>query len=90
MKSRLLTFILLALAALTAFSCKKDEEKTETKPYLYGVNFDLPSFSRPGQTYTVTPYGVYTEDGKVLDKITYKWKVNTDDFVETDSFSFTV
>ena len=90
MKSRLLTYTLLALAAFASFSCKKDDETTETKPYLYGLNFDLPSFSRPGATYTVSPYGVYTEDGKNLEKITYKWKFNTDDFVEIDTFTFTV
>ena len=90
MKKSLLTYTLLALAAVAFFSCKKDDETTETKPYLYGVNFDMPTFARPGDSFTLTPYGVYTEDGKDLEKITYKWKVNSDDYVELDVFPLTV
>lgn len=89
MKRRLLTYTLLSLAALALFSCKKDDETTETKPYLYGVNFNLPTFARPGDVFNLVPFGVYTEDGKDLQAITYKWKINSGDYVEQDSFTFT-
>ena len=90
MRTRLLTYILLPLAVLTAFSCKKKDETTETKPYLYGVNFDLPTFARPGDTFTLSAYGVYTEDGKDLDKIVYKWRIDTDAYEEMDTFTLTL
>ena len=89
MKSRLLAYTLVSLAAIVLSSCKKEEETTASKPYLYGVDFDLPSFARPGDALNLEPYGVYTEDGKEIAKITYKWKVDSDDFVETDTFTFT-
>ena len=90
MKRSFLTYTLLALAAVVSFSCKKDDDTTETKPYLYGTNFDLSTFARPGDSFTLTPYGVYTEDGKELATITYKWKLGSDDWVETKTFTFTV
>ena len=89
MRTRLFTYIVLSLAVVTALSCKKDDETTETKPYLYGVDFDLPTFARPGDTFTLTAYGVYTEDGNDLEKIVYKWKVDTDAYEEMDSFTVT-
>ena len=62
MKKRLLLYTTLVLAVFSAFSCKKDEEETVVKPYLYGLEFDLATFARPGQTFTLKPYGVfYTE-----------------------------
>lgn len=87
MTRRLLPYIGLLLAAVTLFSCKKKEETTETKPYLYGVKFDLVNFARPGDTFTLEPYGVYTTEGDGVDKPTYKWKVNTGDFQEADEFT---
>jgi len=90
MKRHLLIYTALGLAVLASFSCKKKEETTETKPYLYGINFDLPTFARPGDSFTLNPYGVYTEDGKELADITYKWKVNTGDYQEMDSFTLKV
>ena len=87
MKTRLFTYIALSLAVLTALSCKKNDDTTTTKPYLYGVNFDLPTFARPGDIFELTPYGVYTEDGKELEKYVYKWKVDSDDYQEMDSFT---
>ena len=90
MKTRLFTYIVLGLAALISLSCKKDDDSTETKPYLYGINFDLKTFARPGETLTLTPYGVYTEDGKELDKIVYKWKLNTGEYQEMDTFTLTL
>ena len=89
MKRRLLTYTLLSLAALALFSCKKDDKKTETKPYLYGVNFNLPTFASPGDPLKLVPYGVYTKDGKELKAITYKWKINSNADVEQESFTFT-
>ena len=47
MKKRFLLYTTLLLAVFTAFSCKKDEEETEIKPSLYGVEFDIPTFARP-------------------------------------------
>ena len=89
MKRRLLTYTLLTLASLAFFSCKKDDDDTTTKPYLYGINFDLPTFARPGDVINLEPYGVYTEDGKELETITYKWKVNSDEYVEAEGYVFT-
>jgi uncharacterized protein (TIGR02145 family) len=87
MKTRLFTYIALSLAVLTALSCKKNDDTTTTKPYLYGVNFDLPTFARPGDIFELTPYGVYTEDGKELEKYVYKWKVDSDSYQEMDTFT---
>ena len=81
MRNRGLLHIALALAVFAAFSCKKDEEKTETKPSLYGVDFQLPTFARPGDSFLLKPSGISTGDGKALpEKIEYKWKVNTDEY----------
>ena len=83
MTNRGLLYITLALAVSAAVSCKKDEETTETKPSLYGVDFQLPTFARPGDTFKLTPSGLYTGDGKELpEKIEYKWKVNTGDYTD--------
>ena len=66
MKKRLLLYTTLALAVFSAISCKKDEEETVVKPYLYGLEFDLATFARPGQTFTLKPYGVfYTEESEL-------------------------
>ena len=71
MKKRLLLYTTLALAVFSAISCKKDEEETVVKPYLYGLEFDLATFARPGQTFTLKPYGVfYTEDEPGVEKFT--------------------
>ena len=95
MKKHFLLYTTLILAAFAAASCKKDDDTTEVKPYLYGLNFDLATFARPDETFTLTPYGVYTGDGKDIEKITYKWKwkLNDGDYSEaeeSDSFTFTV
>ena len=92
MRIRGLLHISLALAVLAAVSCKKDEEETQSKPSLYGVDFRLPTFARPGDTFVLKAGGVYTSDGKDLpEKIDYKWKVNTGDYSEpTDTYTFTV
>lgn len=90
MKRGLLIYTAAALAVLAAVSCKKDDDTTETKPYLYGVTFDLPTFARPGDILTLTAYGVYTGDGGDLDDITYKWRVNSEAFQEMDIFTLIV
>ena len=92
MTKRLLLYTALALAVFSAFSCKK-EETTETKPYLYGLDFDLATFARAGQTITVKPYGVYyTETNPGVEKFCYKWRINSDAYEEqpTDDFTFTL
>jgi len=87
MKRRLLIYTAAALAVLASFSCKKEEDETETKPYLYGVDFDLPTFAREGESFTLTAYGVYTEDGEdVPASVVYKWKVNTEAYQQFDVF----
>ena len=91
MKKRLLLYTTLFLAALSAFSCKKDEEETVVKPYLYGLNFDLATFARPGESFVLKPYGVYyTESDPGVEKYTYRWKVNSGEFQETEDFTLKV
>ena len=87
MTRRLLPYIGLLLAASLLFSCKKKEETTTTKPYLYGVDFDLPTFARPGDTFILKPYGVYTTEGDGVENPTYKWRVGTGEFQTTETFT---
>ena len=91
MKKRLLLYTTLVLAVFSAFSCKKDEEETVVKPYLYGLDFDLATFARPGDTFVLNPYGVfYTETEPGVEKYTYKWRVNTDEYQEMETFTLKV
>ena len=91
MKKRLLLYTTLVLAVFSAFSCKKDEEETVVKPYLYGLEFDLATFARPGQTFTLKPYGVfYTESNPGVEKYTYRWRVNSDEYQEAETFTLKV
>ena len=90
MKNRFLLYTTLVLAVLSAFSCKKDDETTETKPYLYGLSFDLPTFARPGTTFVLKPYGVYYTEGDGVTKYTYKWKIGSDDYQEMETFTITL
>ena len=93
MKNRFLLYTTLFLAVFSAFSCKKDDETTATKPYLYGLDFDLATFGRVGDSFTLKPYGVYyTETDPGVEKYTYKWKINDGEYEEqpTDNFTFTV
>ena len=87
MKNRFLLYTTLVLALAAAVSCKKDDETTETKPYLYGLEFDLPTFARPGQSFELVPYGVYYTEGDGVENYTYKWKVGTDEYQEMDTFT---
>lgn len=89
MKTRLLTHTFLLLSLLALFACKKKEESTTVKPYLDGINFDLPTFACPGDVISLKPYGVFAGDGKPLGEVIYKWKVNSDEFVEQESFTLT-
>ena len=90
MKRRFLLYTTLFLAVFAAFSCKKDDEETEIKPYLYGVDFDLPTFARPGDVFVLEPYGVYYTEGPGVEKYTYKWKVNTDEYQEMETFTLKI
>ena len=91
MKKHYLLYTTLVLVAFAAASCKKDDNKTVNKPSLYGVTFDLATFARPGDSFTLTPYGVFTGDGKEIKKIDYKWKVNSGDYSEPmDSYTLKV
>ena len=87
MKNRFLLYTTLALAVLSAFSCKK-EEQTTTKPYLYGLDFDLPTFARPGDPFSLNPYGVYYTEGDGVKEYVYKWKVDGNDYQEMFTFNF--
>ena len=87
MKNRFLLYTALVLAAALSFSCKKDDDTTETKPYLYGLDFDLPTFARPGESFELTPYGVYYAEGDGVSEYTYKWKVGSDEYQEMYSFT---
>ena len=91
MKRSVLLYMAVALAAAVSFSCKKDEEETTILPYLYGLNFEMPAFARPGDSFTLKPYGVYYTEGKGVESYSYKWKINSDDYSEPmDVFTFTV
>lgn len=90
MKKRLLLHTALILAVFSAFSCKKDDDATETKPSLYGLDFDLATFARPGDTFVLKPYGVYYTTGDGVEKYTYKWKVNTGEYQEMETFTLQV
>ena len=90
MKKRLLLYTTLLLAVFSAFSCKKDEQTTEIKPSIYGLTFDLATFGRPGESFTVEPYGVYVTEGEGIVSYQYKWKVNSDPYSDPmDTFTFT-
>lgn len=83
-------WIPIALAVLLAApSCKKDEETSTNKPSLYGLDFNLPSFGRVGDTFVMTPTGVMTSDGKESGHLTYKWKLSGGEYQETERFTFT-
>lgn len=87
MKRRFWLYTVLALASVALISCKKDEETVETKPGLHGLAFDLATFARVGESFTMKPYGLYTSDGKDLPElIIYKWKVNSGTYAPSDVF----
>ena len=90
MKNRFLLYTTLILAVATAVSCKDDDDTTVTKPYLYGLDFDLPTFARPGTVMELTPHGVYYTEGDGVKNYTYKWKVNSGEYQEMDSFTLAV
>ena len=90
MKNRLFLYIALGLAAAVSLSCKKKEEETTTKPGLYGLDFDIAMFARPGQEFTLKPYGVYTGDGKEIDDIVYKWKYADGEYEEKEIYTLKI
>ncbi len=64
--------LMIAGAFLALASCK-DEEETESKPYLSGtLKFDVDAFVRPNQFAKMTPRGLSHQEGK---GIGYFWKV---------------
>ena len=87
MRRHLLLYTALAVSVLATLSCKKDEETTETKPYIYGADFDLPTFARPGDTFVLTPYGAFTVEGDGVEKYVYKWKVNSGEYEEKETYT---
>ena len=91
MKRSVLLYMALALAAAVSLSCKKDDDETTILPSLYGLDFDMPAFARPGDSFTLEPYGVYYTEGEGVEKYDYKWKINSDDYSDPmDTFTFTV
>ena len=90
MRRSFIPYIVPVLAAVFCLSCKKDDEETETLPYLYGLDFELPTFARPGDSFTLEAGGVYYVEGEGVEKYTYKWTVNSDEAVEGETFTLTV
>jgi hypothetical protein len=59
-------FLLFAAFAMTIaiFACKKKDDKTPTSASFSGkLRFSVPSYARHGDSFTMTPSGVYREDG---------------------------
>ncbi len=60
---RYISITVLALAVVSAVSCKKDKDETDEKAYLNGsVSFDIPKYLYPGDVVHVVPTGVYKAD----------------------------
>ena len=68
---KLNSFVLIAVLALAAVSCKKDSDST-IYPSLSGLKFQCPLFVAPNQVVTMTPRGVEHPEGK---EVGYYWKV---------------
>lgn len=67
------SFMMIFLLALTAMSCKKDDE-AQTYPSLSGnLYFDCPAYVAPEQVVTLTPKGVSHPDGG---EVSYYWKIS--------------
>lgn len=62
---------LLAIIAISAASCKDDDDTTSL-PQLSGLTFSCPAFVEPGQKVTLTPRGTVHPDNE---GIGYHWKV---------------
>ena len=73
MKVRNIIITLLALSAVFAVSCKKDDETTDTKPSLSGLYFNVIPYLRAGQQVKVTPTRPTHPDGK---EIGYYWQID--------------
>lgn len=70
---KLNSFLTLALLALAAMACKKDDE-TESYPSLSGnLYFDCPAYVAPEQVVTLTPKGISHPDGG---EVSYYWKIS--------------
>lgn len=68
---KLNSFVLIAVLALAAVSCRKDSDST-IYPSLSGLKFQCPLFVAPNQVVTMTPRGVEHPEGK---EVGYYWKV---------------
>ena len=69
---KLNSFVLIAILALAAVSCKKNNAST-VYPSLSGLSFECPFFVAPNQVVTMTPKGVVHPDGE---EVGYYWKVS--------------
>ena len=80
----------IALAAMVAFpSCKKKDSE-DTYKYLSGsMNYDLPVYVQPGETYVVKPSGVTHPEGKNLGYYVYTSWDNKRDTLRYDYSSDT-
>lgn len=67
------------LVCILAFSCKKKEEETVLSASFTGVlDFSIPDYIRPGETYTLTPSGVSTADKSDFG---YFWTISSEESV---------
>ena len=101
MKSRLLCFT-LALAAVLAIGCKKDDDSDTTiKPSLYGATFSIVPYGAVGETFTLTAGGdFYNSNGEDVpeSELGFYWYVDsgkkdtikTYTFTPTETGNFTV
>lgn len=63
------------LVCILAFSCKKDEEQLDLSASFTGtLTFSIPDYIRPGETFSLTPSGVSTDDKADFG---YFWTVST-------------
>ena len=65
--------LLLAVLAIAAVSCKKDDSTTETKPSLSGLYFRALPYLRAGQAITINPTRPTHPEGK---EIGYYWQID--------------
>lgn len=90
MKRSLIPYMVLALAAAFCLSCKKDDDTVESLPYLYGLDFELPTFARPGDSFPLEASGVYYVEGDGVEEYSYKWTVNGEEAGEGAQFTLKI
>lgn len=90
MEKKTCIYIILAVAALATVACKKDDSSSsDSKPSLLGLGFDLRPFGRIGDTYNLSPRGLYASDASTPSGVTYSWQLNTGTRDTTDLFTYT-